>query len=55
MMVKKKPIHTTLHQKDIQELMEYGDGKLNVGIENVLRIAKQKSITIKIPVHIDGW
>ena len=54
MMVKKKSIHTTLHQKDIQELMEYGDGILNVGIENVLRIAKQKTnrITINIPVEV---
>ena len=48
----KRPIHTTLHQNDIQELIDYGDGKLNIGIENVLRIAKQKSITINIPVEM---
>ena len=48
----KRPLHTTLHQNDIQELIEYGDGKLNVGIETVLRMAKQKCITINIPVEV---
>ena len=48
----KRPIHTTLSPNDVQELIEYGDGKLNVGIETVLRMAKQKCITINIPVEV---
>jgi hypothetical protein len=44
---RKKTIHTTLKQSDIAKLKDYGDGKLNTGIEKVLEIAESKQYNVK--------
>jgi hypothetical protein len=44
---RKRAIHTTLKPSDINKLEEYGDGRLNTGIEKVLQIAESKQINVK--------
>lgn len=44
---KKRAIHTTLKQSTIAKLEEYGDGKLNNGIETVLEIAESKQNDVR--------
>ncbi len=39
---KKRSIHTTLKPSTIAKLEEYGDGKLNNGIEKVIKIAESQ-------------
>ena len=44
---RKRAIHTTLKPSDINKLEEYGDGRLNTGIEKVLQIAESKQFNVK--------
>jgi len=44
---RKRAIHTTLKPGDITKLEEYGEGKLNIGIEKVLEIAESKQYNVK--------
>ncbi|MCL7414345.1 MAG: hypothetical protein M8353_12165 [ANME-2 cluster archaeon] len=44
---KKRSIHTTLKPSTIEKLEEYGDGKLNVGIEKVIEIAESRQNNLK--------
>jgi hypothetical protein len=44
---RKRAIHTTLKPSDINKLEEYGDGRLNTGIEKVLEIAESKQFNVK--------
>ena len=44
---KKRAIHTTLKPSTIAKLEEYGDGKLNNGIETVLEIAESKQNDVR--------
>ena len=39
---KKRSIHTTLKPSTIEKLEEYGDGKINNGIEKVIKIAESQ-------------
>lgn len=44
---RKRAIHTTLKPSDITKLEEYGEGKLNIGIEKALEIAESKQYNVK--------
>lgn len=48
----KQPIHTTLNKIHVQKLKEYGDGKINKGIERVIEIAESKNIILNIQMEI---
>ncbi|MDF1556735.1 MAG: hypothetical protein P1P80_00930 [ANME-2 cluster archaeon] len=43
----KRSIHTTLKPSTINKLEEYGDGKLNMGIETVLEIAESRQNNVR--------
>ncbi len=44
---KKRSIHTTLKPSTIAKLEEYGDGKLNNGIETVIEIAESRQNNLR--------
>lgn len=44
---KKRSIHTTLKPSTIAKLEEYGDGKVNDGIETVLEIAESRQNNLR--------
>ncbi|MBW6517823.1 MAG: hypothetical protein K0A89_04905 [ANME-2 cluster archaeon] len=44
---KKRSIHTTLKPSTIAKLEEYGDGKLNIGIEKVIEIAESRQNNLR--------
>lgn len=46
-MNKRRPIHTTLKLSDISKIKQYGNGRLNTGIETILQIAESKQYRTK--------
>lgn len=44
---KKRSVHTTLKPSTIEKLEEYGDGKLNAGIEKVIEIAESRQKNLR--------
>jgi hypothetical protein len=43
----RKSIHTTINKESYNKLIKYGDGHLNKGIENILKLADKKVIYVK--------
>ena len=43
----KVPIHTTLTPLHVQKLKEYGQGRINDGIETVISLAESKQYNTK--------
>ncbi len=48
----KRSVHTTLKPSTIAKLEEYGDGKLNKGIETVLKIAESKQNDLREQLYL---
>ncbi len=46
-------IHTTVEPHIKQKLIEYGNGCLNRGIENLIKISESKRIKVQVLTEVD--
>ncbi len=46
-------IHTVLSKEEYNKLIEYGNGQLNTGITNLIKLAESKTIEVTIITKVE--